>query len=574
MIWKGKGPVEILKNSRFIHMKDHFLPRTCEALVVSKMKQCILESSSKYQVGGQPGHSPDEHIFTVKSVWAMLEKANMGMIITLVDIIAFFDREDIYDVMNTLHKIGVNKKAARVWFKLNEGTEISVKTASGMTETALVGDCIGQGTAGGALVSQANLDNGLMEFFEDSKEEILYGNVRIQPLAYQDDILKGSKSVQEAQAGNIRLAAMLESKGLEAHPDKTCYIICGSKKYKEQVTEELNRTNIMFGTFPLKRKEYDRYLGQMLHGGGLDESAEATVKERMGKIKGAALEIKSIVEEYQMQAIGGMMAAWELWEKALVPSLLSGAGTWFGKKNCKAAIDLCDKIQDFFWRIMLAVPESCPKLALRCEAGMIGMKWRIWEAKLLLLQRIKHQDKSVLCKQVYEEGKENGWPGLWGEVKEICEEVGIPDLNENYATKVMIKEAIFENHYENMKAELEGSTGKLADIKDEDFRKAQEYFNDKSIYTCRMAFKIRSKMVPEIPGNFKNKFRKKEGDDVDSGLRCKYCTDGVIMTQCHCLSCSAWEELRHGLDLTDIKDLVTFFRKMLAERDKMDRESV
>ena len=56
-----------------------------------------------------------------------------------------------------------------------------MKTASGLSETAFVGDCIGQGTAGGALVSQANLDIGLMEYFEDSKDEIMYGNVKLQP---------------------------------------------------------------------------------------------------------------------------------------------------------------------------------------------------------------------------------------------------------------------------------------------------------------------------------------------------------------------------------------------------------
>ena len=58
----------------------------------------------------------------------MLEEKKQGMIITLVDIVSFFDREDIYDVMQSLHKIGVNQKAARVWFKLNLATEISVKT--------------------------------------------------------------------------------------------------------------------------------------------------------------------------------------------------------------------------------------------------------------------------------------------------------------------------------------------------------------------------------------------------------------------------------------------------------------
>ena len=309
MIWKQKGPAEVLKNSRFIHMKESFLPRTCEALVVTKMKEIILKSSSKYQVGGQPGHGPEEHIFTIKSIWAMLEMLGKGMIITLVDIIAFFDREDIGDVMETLHRIGVNKKAARVWFKLNEGTEIAVKTATGVSDSVVVGDCIGQGTAGAALVSQANLDLGLMDYFKDSDAELEYGGVRLQPLAYQDDVLRGSKDVMDTNIGNIKLAAMLDEKGLQAHPDKTCYIVTGSKKYKEKVNTDLERSKIMLGDFPVKQKECDRCLGQMLHREGLDRSAEATAQERVGRLKGATREIKGIIEEFQMQTLGGMMDA-------------------------------------------------------------------------------------------------------------------------------------------------------------------------------------------------------------------------------------------------------------------------
>ena len=116
---------------------------------------------------------------------------------------------------------------------------MAVKTAGGLSETAFVGDCIGQGTAGGALVSQANLDHGLMMYFGESKEEMHYGHIRIQPLAYQDDILKRSKDAMAAQVGNIKLAAMLHDKGLEAHPDKTSYIVCGSKKYKQKAKTTL-----------------------------------------------------------------------------------------------------------------------------------------------------------------------------------------------------------------------------------------------------------------------------------------------------------------------------------------------
>ena len=100
--------------------------------------------------------------------------------------------------------------------------------------------------------------------------------------------MKGSKDVLDTQVGSISLATMLESKGWEAHRDKTCFIVCGSKKYKQMVNLDLDRNRLIFGQFPVKQKECDLYLGQMLHGGGLAQSAEATVMEISGWIKGAA----------------------------------------------------------------------------------------------------------------------------------------------------------------------------------------------------------------------------------------------------------------------------------------------
>ena len=211
--------------------------------------------------------------------------------------------------MQTLSDIGVNKKAARVWFKLNEkNPEISVKTA-GVSDSAYVGDVIGQGTAGAALVSQVKLDQGLQQFFGDGKEDVEYGDVRLQPMAYQDDIMKGSKDVIGAQAGNTKLSAMFKDKSLTAHPDKTCYIVCGSKNFKTKVEQDLIDKPLVFDTFNVKQRVSDKYLGQVLHSGGLGCSATATVHDRKGRIKGATMEIRSIVEEYPMQAIGGLMAA-------------------------------------------------------------------------------------------------------------------------------------------------------------------------------------------------------------------------------------------------------------------------
>ena len=437
-----------------------------------------------------------------------------------------------------------------------------------MTETREVGDCIGQGTAGAALVSQVNLDKGLGEYFGDGNSDtnggISYGDIKFQPLAYQDDIMNSSKDVMGAQVGNIKLASLFEDKGLTAHPNKTCFIVCGSKNYKKKMEQELVLNPLKFGNFLVKQRASDRYLGQVLHEGGLEKCAEATVSERAGRIRGATMEIKSIIEDFQMQAMGGMMAAWELWERSLVPKLLSGAGTWFGGE-CKEAVKICDDLQNFYWRVMLKVPESCPKLALRCEPRMIGMKWRLWEQKILLLLRVKQQDKTTLSRQVYEEGMVRGWAGLGAEVREICKTIQIPDVNEKSITKAEVKNAIFAHHYKDMKSEMKEKSRKLEEIAHEDFREVQKYFQHKSVEDVRMAFRVRCNMVNDIPANFKQKYKNNE-----SGMKCEYCPEGAILSQSHCLECPAWEEIRRGLDLSNIIDMATFFRKLITERERLE----
>ena len=173
------------------------------------------------------------------------------------------------------------------------------------------------------------------------------------------------------------MAQLFKEKGLNAHPDKTCYIVFGSKTYKENISKQLETWELSFGEFDVKKKASDKYLGQVLHTDGNKASVAAAIKDREGKIKGAIFEVKTIIDDFQMQVVGGMMSAWELGEKAMIPSLFSGAGTWVGatQEEC----DSCDRLQDMF----------CPKVALRAETRMIRTKHRVWHQKLLLLKRIK-----------------------------------------------------------------------------------------------------------------------------------------------------------------------------------------
>ena len=265
MIWKMKGPMNILKNNRFLHMKN-VLARTVDALGVSKMKDELVKASSIYQVGGLPGHIVNEHLLFLKTV--MAEKEKKGFIFLVIDFVSFFDHEDIFDCLNTLDKINVNKKAKRLWYLLNKDTIIQIKTAHGMTDEEEVGDCLGQGTAGAGLISAANLDQGLQKFFnqsehenEDKNNEVMkMGKVRLQPIAYQDDVGSMCEDVEMLRKQAERLSKMTKEKVLQAHPDKSGIIILGSEKYKKSVEVELEKNPVYLTNFKLDIKTNDKYV--------------------------------------------------------------------------------------------------------------------------------------------------------------------------------------------------------------------------------------------------------------------------------------------------------------------------
>ena len=221
------------------------------------------------------------------------------------------------------------------------------------------------------------------------------------------------------------------------------------------------------------------------------------------------------------------------------------------------AVDQCDAIQNFFWRLILEVPESCPKVALRSETKSVGMKWKVWEAKCLLLKQIQNLDDTALAKRVCLEADARNLPGLKQEVRYICSEIGIKDIDK--VSKSQMKDAIFYSHYKAMKEELSGSK-KLQDIQHEDYREIQPYFKEKSVENTCFSFRIRTQLVPNIPGNFKNMFKNNE-----AGLKCSHCEEDV-MTQLHCISCPGMTQMRDGLELSRIEDMVVYFRRILKER--------
>ena len=73
-------------------------------------------------------------------------------------------------------------------------------------------------------------------------------------------------------------------------------------------------------------------------------------------------------------------------------------------------------------------------------------------------------------------------------------------------------------------------------------------------------------MVEYVPGSFKNHYKYS-----DTGINCQNCT--VEMIQNHISLCPAKEQLREGLDMSKLDDMVEYLRRYLGDVRKTESGS-
>ena len=144
----------------------------------------------------------------LKTWMKMLEQTNGKGIFQCWDMSKFFDKESLLDCLNTLKTAAdIDNKSYRLWYKLNENTEISVKTSVGETETATIPNSIGQGSVGAALVSSLNIGDAMAEVFRDVATTSI-GTLGLNTLVFQDDISKMNDHLGQAREACTKIDNM------------------------------------------------------------------------------------------------------------------------------------------------------------------------------------------------------------------------------------------------------------------------------------------------------------------------------------------------------------------------------
>ena len=445
-----------------------------------------------------------------------------------------------------------------------------MKTAAGLTCVKPTGENVTQGSIGGAILSSANLDKTLCAYFGGSDSEMSYGDRRLQPITFQDDSCRLAGSVEDAQKGNIMMEAAMKRMQLDLNILK-CSVIVFHNKRSEIIREKMNQLKqLKLGNEQILAKNKDEYLGDFIHEGGLGKSAETTINHRFGRIFSSIIEISAILDDFRIDTIGGMVAGLEIFELALLPSLLNNSDIWIDL-NEESTTKL-ENLQNSMFRNLFGVPSSTPLPLLRFDVGSLTMEERVHKKKLNFLFHLKSIESESLAGEILNLQIKYGFPGLVSECRELIKLYKLPDIIEEnkqlskHQWKILVRKAIHQKSEENVRQVFKN----YSKLKNKGFEHEQleikSYVHNMKLRDARTNFRIRGNMI-------KAKMNMKNNNKFANELwRCDECQS--MDSQAHIIWCPVFAPLREGKDLQKDSDLVRYYQQVIKIRDDNETQKL
>ena len=184
----------------------------------------------------------------------------------------------------------------------------------------------------------------------------------------------------------------------------------GNKKAKDRMKKELKKWPMKMGEEILANSILEKYLGDIIHEKGCEESITATIKERMRKLIPKCEEIIQIANTPIIGGLRNSNIAFKLFESLVVQPLLNNCASWIG--ITEKHVNELQKFQNKFVRRVLHLPHSVTQAILDYDIGMWPMGWRIKERKLNFVRQILLKEDTNIAKQTLQQEMATGLNGL------------------------------------------------------------------------------------------------------------------------------------------------------------------
>ena len=318
------------------------------------------------------------------------------------------------------------------------------------------------------------------------------------------------------------------------------------------------------GNSSIENSEKEKYVGDIVHENGCEASITETIKERIRKLTSKCHDIIQTCENPLMGGLGNSLPPFKLFNATVAESLLTNCPSWIGLNE--SHINLLQNFQDGFIRNALHLANSIPKALLTWDIGLMPMKWRIAQKKLIFLNNLMKRDISNLAKQVIYEEVITGTRGLAYECSQLCEEIGIQDIMCFDTTEQIIKDAIWQKMNEEALQEMQGKK-KVRDRLTEN-PEDNSYINTMSLPDTRIWIRYRGRAITGVKGNFKNSHT--------NDMSCRFCPrvpnetiEVPEETQEHIEICEGTQNERRGLDMLSWQGILKFWKRMSTRLSNM-----
>ena len=126
----------------------------------------------------------------------------------------------------------------------------------------------------------------------------------------------------QARDACTKIDKMLKRKQLSVNYDKSKFLIFGKNKYRKKVLKNIEKDPMIMGGQQIQHSSVEKYLGDLIHEKGCEQSIKETVNKRIQGLTSKADEIIQIAESPIMGGLGNSTIAFRLFEAQIIPALL------------------------------------------------------------------------------------------------------------------------------------------------------------------------------------------------------------------------------------------------------------
>ena len=384
-IYKNKGSKKDLVNQRGLFL-TLVISKIFERMVMGRIKG-TTKNINLLQAGGT--RSTYDQTFILRGLIAHAKYIGITLFLTLYDFKQCFDNLWLEDSILSLWKLGLETDMLPLIYKMNETSKITVKTPVGNTDSFDIPLVCKQGTVLTPPLCSASVAESCSEHTSGGAS---IGQLRIQSLAFMDDLMDTNTTVADVQTAHEETKFFSKKKKMPLNEDKCIVLAVNSRHPHPMPVLSINNKK-------LKIKDKAKYLGDIFNQKGDNQDL---IKDR--KVSAIRCLISCITECYTIsRGAKAMNTLLMLYHTVYLPTIIHNSESW--DNLTKNDINQLEVLQMKFLKRMVETPKSTPNVVTLLELGVLPIETAIRSRQLNYLHSILTREDRDPVKRTYKELK-------------------------------------------------------------------------------------------------------------------------------------------------------------------------